>query len=210
VHANIPVAYVRPHRLRRLVKAAEDMVLFRGAGRRLAPLSWFALMTCAYVLWEAPQFGGFFPSTIALFGALSLIALFDACYFIIPDGPILFLAVGGVLTTLLSDPSQIPDRLAAAILGYFSLRFTAWLYEALRGAPGLGYGDVKLFAIAGLWLGLRGLPSCLLIAAISALISSAISFREGTMTGLREPFPFGPHLALGIWLIWSYGPFEAG
>jgi len=193
-----------------MATAAEDMVLFRGAGRTLAHISWFAVITCAFVLWEAPQLGGFFLPTIALFGALTIIALFDACYFVIPDAPIQFLTVCGALTTLVSDPSQMPDRLAAAILGYSSLRFTAWLYEALRGAAGLGYGDVKLFAVAGLWLGLRGLPSCLLIAAISALLSSAISFREGALTGLREPFPFGPHLALGIWLVWSYGPLEAG
>jgi leader peptidase (prepilin peptidase)/N-methyltransferase len=148
--------------------------------------------------------------TIALLGGLSIIALFDACYFAIPDAPILFLTICGVLTTLLSDPSQTTDRLAAAALGYSSLRFIAWIYEVLRSAPGLGNGDVRLFAVAGLWLGLRGLPTCLLIAAISALLSTFISFREGTLTGLREPFPFGPHLALGIWFVWSFGPLEAG
>lgn len=203
----IPALHAR--RCRRLIEFAGDSLCFRGNARSHAHVAWLALVGFVYVLWQIPQLGGFIFPTLALFVALSVIALFDARYFIIPDGPILFLIASGAAMICLSDLMTIPSRFAAALAAYFSFNFVAWAYQKLRGTPGLGMGDAKLFAVAGLWLGLDGLPSCLLFAVITALASAAISLREGSLTSFRQPLPFGSHLALGLWLVWAFGPLEA-
>ncbi len=69
-----------------------------------------------------------------------------------------------------------------------------------------GLGDVKLFAAAGAWVGWQGLPSVLLIgAAASPVAAFILSWAKGAR-GLRQTVPFGPYLALGLWITWLYGP----
>ena len=78
------------------------------------------------------------------------------------------------------------------------------LAERLVGQPALGLGDAKLAAMAGAWLGLAGLG----IAMGVAVISGALFGVMGRITGRlkpREPFPFGPFIAVGIWLVWLMG-----
>lgn len=142
--------------------------------------------------------------------SLWLIALFDARYFVIPDGPLVFLSLCALASCAYLTPDETVARLAAAALGFAALRFVAFAYETLRGAPGVGAGDARLFAAAGLWLGVAGLPSCLIYAVLSALVSAAIALRDGSMESARAPLPFGPHLALGLWVSWALGPLEFG
>ncbi|MCX7898583.1 MAG: A24 family peptidase, partial [Methylocystis sp.] len=144
------------------------------------------------------------------FAALVVIALFDARYFVIPDGPILALLAVGAATLLIGDMSAAPERVAAAILGGGALWCVGRAYEWLRGTPGLGHGDARLFAVAGFWLGVEGLASCLLYAVVSALAAALFALRDGGLRDARQPFPFGPHLALGFWLCWVVGPLQAG
>jgi leader peptidase (prepilin peptidase)/N-methyltransferase len=195
-------------RWRRLGEFGRDILICRGEGRPHAHVAWLALFAFGYLILQSAQLGEFALPSIMLFASLCVITLFDARYFIIPDGPIFFLIASGAVTMLLSDATEAPSRLAAAAIAFSALRLIAFAYQALRGAPGLGMGDAKLLAIAGLWLGLRGLPSCLLFAVLSALASAAISLRDGSLTSLRQPLPFGPHLALGLWLVWALGPLE--
>lgn len=81
-----------------------------------------------------------------------------------------------------------------------------WGFQRWRRVPGLGEGDARLFALAGLWLGFDGLVSCLLIAVFSAAVAAVIALRDGALVHARDPLPFGPHLALGFWLTWTLGP----
>ena len=69
-----------------------------------------------------------------------------------------------------------------------------------------GLGDVKLFAAAGAWVGWQGLPSVLLIGAATGLAAALLLARAKGPPGPREPVPFGPYLALGLWITWLYGP----
>jgi leader peptidase (prepilin peptidase)/N-methyltransferase len=159
---------------------------------------------------QLQQVGWFVLPGLALFAALAVVVTFDAEFYLIPDGPQLFLFAAGVTTTLLSAPQQLPARLAAALTAWAFLRLLAWAYERWRGFAGLGLGDAKLFGLAGLWLGFSGLPGCLLVAAFSGLVSAAIFMRGGASRGAQDAIPFGPHLALGLWLAWSVGPLESG
>jgi leader peptidase (prepilin peptidase)/N-methyltransferase len=87
---------------------------------------------------------------------------------------------------------------------------TLSLIEAVRGEAGVGGGDARLFAVTGLWLGLSALPGCLIYASLSALAAAIISLRRGVIADSQAPLPFGPHLALGLWLSYTLGPLEFG
>ncbi|WP_457797479.1 prepilin peptidase [Methylocystis sp. S23] len=186
------------------------MLFARGDGRPLAPAAWAAIFALLAHLAEGPAVGYFLAPSFALLAGLSLIALFDARYFVIPDGPLLALGLCGVATALASAPQETPARLAAGAAAYASLRLVAYCYEALRGAPGVGEGDARLFALAGIWIGFPGLPSALVYSVFSALLSAVVAMRQGALESARHPIPFGPHLALGLWLVWVFGPLEAG
>ncbi|MGJ0508638.1 MAG: prepilin peptidase [Methylocystis sp.] len=147
---------------------------------------------------------------MGLLVGLFAMSLFDARYFVIPDGPLLFLLAAGFGTCVALTPEDSGARLAAAVLGFAALRSVAYGYEALRGAPGVGEGDARLFAVAGIWVGFAGLPSCLIYAVFSALVAAVIALRQGSLESARAPLPFGPHLAFGLWLCWTAGPIEFG
>lgn len=176
----------------------------------LAPAAWAAFLGLFRLFAELGELRLFLLPSLVLFTALCLVSLFDARYFVIPDGPVLFLALTGAATILASAPEEAASRLAAAAAGLAALRLFGRVYEALRGTPGVGEGDAKLFGVAGLWLGFAGLPSCLIYAALSALIAAALAAWRGVLRSPREPIAFGPHLALGLWLVWSVGPLEMG
>lgn len=198
----------RAQRCRRLVQFGSEILTASGDGRAFAHAAWFALAGLAYLLLEPQYLGWRIVPMLALFGALALIGLFDARYFLIPDGPLVVLFVTGLLTLIVEDLDETANRLLAAGGAYGFLHLVAWGYEKLRGEAGLGAADPKLFAAAGLWLGFGGLPSCLLVAVISALCSALISFGGASLSNTRQPIAFGPHLALGIWLVWAIGPLE--
>ena len=195
-------------RRRRLAPLALDIVFARGAGRPLAPAALAAALACVHLFSSPGEVGLYLAPSFALFLSLLLIALFDAAYFIIPDGPIGLLGAVGLATTLAADPAETPSRLVAAGAGYAALRLVALGYAKWSKVEGVGEGDARLFAIAGLFVGFRGLPGCLVFAVLSALIAALIALRAERLKDANEPIPFGPHLALGLWLVWSIGPLE--
>ncbi|MBY6242696.1 prepilin peptidase [Methylosinus sp. Sm6] len=185
------------------------MILFaRGEGRSLAHVAWIALAGASLLLADAGSLGWWGLPTLALFASLALVALFDARYLLIPDGPLLVLLLCGAALLPVLESGAVLDRLAAAAGGYAALRGADLAYERLRGHAGLGPADARLLGLAGLWLGVAALPGCLLIACASALASALIEGRA--IASARQPIPFGPHLALGFWLSWCLGPFEIG
>lgn len=193
-----------------LAPLARDIILARGDGHPLAPAAWAAILSLLAHVAEAPAVGYFLAPGLLLFAGLCLIALFDARYFVIPDGPLLALALCGGAVALANAPHEAALKLAAGAAGYAAFRSVAFIYARLRGEAGVGEGDAKLYGLAGLWLGFSGLPGALVYGVLSALLSSVIAMRQGTLESVRQPIPFGPHLALGLWLIWVFGPLEAG
>ena len=75
-------------------------------------------------------------------------------------------------------------------------------YQKLRGIEGMGFGDVKLAAVAGVWLDLADLPIALNIAAISALGAALCSRLRGNAVDRRARVPFGTFFAPAIWICW--------
>ena len=79
------------------------------------------------------------------------------------------------------------------------------LAEKALGQPALGLGDAKLAGLGGAWLGLQGVAIAMLLAIVGGAVIGSLARISGRL-GPREPFPFVPFIATGIWLVWLQGP----
>ncbi len=155
--------------------------------------------------WAAMLMSGPVLYASCLLGWLLLaLALCDWRSFLLPDALTLPLLGLGLLVTWWIAPSDLPDHALAALLGYALFRGLSLAYRLMRGRDGLGQGDAKLLAAAGAWLGLAAIPAVMLIAALVGLGVVAVRMMRGGAIGSDTALPFGPALALGIWLVWLY------
>lgn len=144
--------------------------------------------------------------SLALGLVLTALSVIDFESLRLPDVLTLPLAVAGLLVTWLLVLDDVVWR-ALAGLGAFLLLFAlAQIFRRLRGVDALGLGDAKLFAAAGTWVGYAGLASVLLLASLSALAAAAVAALAGASIDRDTRIPFGPFLAVGLWLTWLYGP----
>jgi leader peptidase (prepilin peptidase)/N-methyltransferase len=136
------------------------------------------------------------------FGAvLFALAWIDLHTMRLPDALTLPLLLAGLLVCAAFDASSLTEHAAAAALAYLGLRGIGLLYRRLRGIEGIGAGDAKLLAAGGAWLGPAALPNMLILAGMSGLLWFAILAARG-MLAPRQRIPFGPAIALAIWLLW--------
>ncbi len=95
----------------------------------------------------------------------------------------------------------LPERIIGMVLGYLVFVVVEYGFKALRGKDGLGRGDAKLLAAGGAWCGWMGLPFIILIASGFGLLTALMpSVRAAAENGR---IPFGPFLALGIFMVWA-------
>ncbi len=177
----------------------------RGDGASLAHVPWLFVASLAFLIAAGPRYGLMLVPLLTLFLSLAATSLFDALYLIVPDRQIVIMLIAGAVFLAPLDRADIAAHVAAAIGAWGLLTLVAFAYERLTGRVGLGAGDAKLFGAAGLWLGLEGLPSCLMAAVASALFAAAIERRAGAPAAHEHVLPFGPHLALGFWLALVFG-----
>jgi len=128
-----------------------------------------------------------------LFVSLLLpIAFIDIDHRIIPDE----LSLGGLAAGLLFSFLPGGDwkgSLTGALLGGGILYATAFLYEKIRGAEGMGGGDIKLLAMIGAFIGWRGTLATIFFGALLGAIGGMLAMRKGG-DGLKTAIPFGPYL----------------
>jgi len=168
-----------------------------------------AIMT-AIVAW---RFGFGWESAAAIFLTWALIAIsvIDIDHQIIPDSISLPFVWLGLTLSLFSPMSGAETLFVApktaivgSLAGYLSLWSIYQLFRLMTGKEGMGYGDFKLLAVLGAWLGWQMLP---LIILLSAVVGAAIGI---TMIVVRRhdrniPIPFGPYLAAAGWIAMLYG-----
>jgi leader peptidase (prepilin peptidase) / N-methyltransferase len=136
---------------------------------------------------------------------LLTLAWIDWQHFRLPDVLTLPLLLAGLAVTWLMEPEDVTDHALGALLGYVGFRVLAWAYKAIRGRDGLGLGDAKLLAVAGAWLGWMALPHVILLAAVCGIIVVMMTaWWRGRLDGAAA-IPFGPCLALAIWIVRLYG-----
>jgi leader peptidase (prepilin peptidase)/N-methyltransferase len=163
----------------------------------------------------------------AFTAALLLVTAIDLDHLFIPDEVSLPGILVGLGTALLPDGIGLADAFLGVVVGGGLLWAIAWAYERLTHVEGMGFGDVKLLAMIGAFLGWQAIPAVLLIAAVSGTVvgigamiarspgraSRRVVARLGLRallphlqrTARRTAIPFGPFLALGA-LLATYAP----
>jgi leader peptidase (prepilin peptidase)/N-methyltransferase len=163
-----------------------------GAGAVLASLT------------AAPKWSGAAGAVLA--GLMLAIAVIDHRRMIIPDELNALAFIAGLIAAGLGADAPPAIAILHAVVRA-SLMFALFFgfrtgYRALRGVEGMGLGDVKLSAVAGVWLAWASLPLVVEIAALSAL-SVALCVRVwGDGFDSKARFPFGAFFAPAIWICW--------
>jgi leader peptidase (prepilin peptidase)/N-methyltransferase len=123
----------------------------------------------------------------------------------LPDALTLPLMGLGLATAWLDSPEALYAGVLGALAGYAALLAVGLCYRLARGRDGLGRGDAKLLAAGGAWLGVAALPWVVLLAALFGLVLAILHGARGGRLTRETALPFGPPLALAIWIIWLYG-----
>jgi len=159
------------------------------------------LLTGFLTLAVIALFGFTWPGLAALLFTWSLLALtfIDYDTQLLPDQLTLPLVWLGLLVNLQGGFTDIHSAIVGAVAGYLFLWSIYWAFKLVTGKEGMGYGDFKLLAAIGAWLGWQVLPATMLIAAgvglLYALATSLLGQRERS-----QPIPFGPFLAIAGWV----------
>ncbi len=141
---------------------------------------------------------------MAIIWALIALAAIDFDTQLLPDSitlPLLWLGLAFNLNGAFTD---LPSAVTGAMAGYLSLWSVFWLFKLATGKEGMGYGDFKLLAALGAWLGWQLLPAIILLSSIvGALVGISLILALGRERNL--PIPFGPYLAAAglIALFWG-------
>jgi len=135
---------------------------------------------------------------------LIALSFIDARTQLLPDSLTLPLLWLGLLVNLSGLFTPLHAAVLGAMLGYLSLWTIYWLFRLATGKEGMGYGDFKLMAALGAWLGWQALPLILLLAsALGAVVGIALVLLKKHSSG--QTLPFGPYLALAGLLMLLYG-----
>jgi len=141
----------------------------------------------------------------------SLIALtgIDIDTQLLPDDITLPLLWAGLLFNLTVGPVALADAVIGAIGGYLLLWSVYWLFRLATGKEGMGFGDFKLLAALGAWLGWQSLPLIILLSSVvGAVLGIVLLTVRGQ--GRNQPLPFGPYLAVAGWVTLLWGERIAG
>ncbi|WP_150051377.1 prepilin peptidase [Methylomonas rhizoryzae] len=154
----------------------------------------------------ALHFGYGIALAFALLLTWSLIALsvIDIDHQLLPDSITLPLLWLGLLLSLFSLYADSHSAIIGAIAGYLSLWSIYWLFKLLTGKEGMGYGDFKLLALLGAWLGWQFLPLIIVLASFVGALIGVVSIVLKRQD-ISRPIPFGPYLAGAGWLALIYG-----
>jgi leader peptidase (prepilin peptidase)/N-methyltransferase len=154
--------------------------------------------------------GYYFPVSVALLGAVLLtwslitLTLIDIDHQLLPDDITLPLLWLGLLFNLGNTYVSIHDAVLGAMLGYLALWSVYWLFKLLTGKEGMGYGDFKLLAALGAWLGWQALPMIILFSSLVGAVCG-IALMVIKRRGKEIPIPFGPYLAAAGWIALVWG-----
>lgn len=123
---------------------------------------------------------------------------------LLPDQMTLPLLWLGLIINLNHTFASPTDAIIGAAAGYLSLWSIFWLFKILTGKEGMGYGDFKLLAVFGAWLGWQMLP---LVILLSSLVGAVVGITMIVSKRLKQgnPIPFGPYIAAAGWIALLFG-----
>jgi len=147
---------------------------------------------------------------LAAFGAMGFLWCMIALAFIdfdtqlLPDSITLPLLWAGLLINLAGCFTDLRSAVIGAAAGYLSLWTVYWIFRLATGKEGMGFGDFKLLAAIGAWVGWQMLPFVVLASSLVGAIAG-ISLMLAAKHGRNVPIPFGPYLAVAgaVALFWG-------
>lgn len=163
----------------------------------------------AFVAWHF-GFGASALTALVFVWALIALTFIDFDTHLLPDSitqPLLWL---GLLVNISGTFVSLTSSVIGAIAGYLTLWSVYWLFKLTTGKEGMGFGDFKLLAAIGAWLGWQVLPLTILLSSmVGAVVGIALILFAGH--GRQIPIPFGPYLAGGglIALFWGQALTQA-
>lgn len=141
---------------------------------------------------------------IAFLWALVTLTFIDADTTLLPDDITLPLLWMGLLVNAAGIFTTLSSAVVGAAAGYLALWSVYWVFKLITGKEGMGYGDFKLLAALGAWLGWQMLP---LVILLSALVGTVVGVAGILLHGREKgaKLPFGPYLAAAgfIGIIWG-------
>lgn len=162
--------------------------------------------TAVLFLLVALHFGPSLQTAAALGLTAILIALtgIDIDHQLLPDDLTYVLLWAGLFASLFNIFTDPVSSIIGALAGYLSLWFVYHLFRLLTGKEGMGYGDFKLLAALGAWVGWQMLPLIIflssLVGAVTGLVMMALKRHKSD-----QPMPFGPFIALAGWIAMLWG-----
>ena len=150
---------------------------------------------CAWRFGWGPELA----AALVLTWSLLVLAVIDARTTLLPDSITLPLLWAGLLLALVPLQTSLSSAVIGAAAGYLSLWSVYWAFKLLTGKEGMGYGDFKLFAALGAWLGWQQL---LLIILLSSVVGAVVGIGLilARNRGRDLQIPFGPYLAAAGWI----------
>ncbi|MEP7183029.1 MAG: A24 family peptidase [Betaproteobacteria bacterium] len=158
----------------------------------------------AYAIW---RFGASTKGLTACLLLWTLLALtfIDVDTQLLPDDLTLPLIWAGLLVNLWGTFVPLASAVIGAVGGYLSLWAVYWLFKLIRGKEGMGYGDFKLLAALGAWMGWTMLPLIVLLSSVvGAIVGIALIAFKGRDHNV--PLAFGPYLAVAGMIALFWGP----
>nr|WP_270104653.1 A24 family peptidase [endosymbiont of Tevnia jerichonana] len=136
--------------------------------------------------------------------ALIALTMIDFDTQLLPDNITLPLLWSGLLLNLDGLFSDLESAVIGAAAGYLTLWSVYQIFKRITGKEGMGYGDFKLLAAIGAWLGWQYLPLTIMASAlVGALLGISLILLRGRERNL--PIPFGPYLAAAGWIAMLWG-----
>lgn len=144
-------------------------------------------------------------SVVAATFVLIALCFIDIDTLLLPDKLTLPFMWAGILLALVGiSPVSLQNAVLGAMAGYLSLWIVFQLFKLITGKEGMGYGDFKLLAALGAWLGWQSLPMLILLASVAGAIGGILMMRFKQAKN-DTPLSFGPYLAVAGWvgLLWG-------
>ncbi|WP_286717689.1 prepilin peptidase [Thalassolituus sp. UBA2009] len=131
-------------------------------------------------------------------------SVIDIDHQILPDTMTLSLLWLGLLVNSQGLFTDLDSAVYGAAAGYLALWSVFWIFKLVTGKEGMGYGDFKLLAALGAWLGVQSLP---LIILLSSVVGAVVGIAGIIILGRDKnvPIPFGPYLAAAGWIAALWG-----
>lgn len=123
---------------------------------------------------------------------------------LLPDTIVIPMLWAGIVVNYFNIFVSLEEAVLGAVFGYLSLWTVFWIFKLATGKDGMGYGDFKLLALLGAWLGWEILP---IVIVLSSIVGAGIGI--GLILFFShdksKPIPFGPYLAVAGWIALLWG-----